>query len=317
MLRALAATAVVVIVVGLLARDVDRHPEWTCGVGNIAPHPEIGGELVYQCYLPATKSGFYLLDVATGEVRPLITDHAWNTDPAWSPDGRRLAYVSTRDGQTDIYVMELASGAVRRLTDSGGWNGNPTWSPDGAWIMFDSARDGTSRSTHNNFRNLFVIRPDGTDLHRVTALPRYNGIPSWSPDGSLIAFHSDRDSEGHLYLMKPDGSEQRTLTTWLGAYSKWSPDGRSIVFSGSDPAFGGGPDVTWSVFTISASGDGLRQLTSESDFWPDWSPNAKWILFARRVLEGRELFVLPAGGGPPIQLTSDGAEKQWPRWRPR
>jgi TolB protein len=310
-------TAVIVLAVGLLARDDGSTNGWNCGMGGVPAHPEIGGELIYNCSTPATSTSFYLLDVATGKVRALISDHAWNTDPAWSPDGQRIAYVSTKDGQTDLYVMALASGAVTRLTNSGGWNGNPTWSPDGAWIMFDSSREGTNPSTHQYWRNLFVVRSDGSELKRLTALPGYNGTPSWSPDGTRVAFSSDRDGFFHLYTMAPDGTDQTTLVASSSSYARWSPDGSRILFHGVDvrdlrdelPPF------------VSVVGVDLKRppqkLTDGHDIWPDWSPDARWISFARLIDDQRELFVAPAAGGEAIRLTWDGSQKGWARWRPR
>jgi Tol biopolymer transport system component len=316
--RALLTTAVIVFAVGLLARDDGTTSRRDCGTAGVPPHPEIGGELIYNCFTPATSTGFYLLDVATGKVRTIIADHAWNTDPAWSPDGSRIAYVSTKDGQTDIYVMELASGAVTRLTSSGGWNGNPTWSPDGAWIMFDSSRDGVSKSPHNYFRNLFVVRLDGRDLHRVTALPRYNGTPAWSPDGKRVAFTSDRSDRYTLYTMSTDGGDVMGLTSWPSGYARWSPDGARVLFHGNEPGdMSEDEDTTPSVYVMPAIGGPPQRLTSGDDLMPDWAPDAHWISFARKIGEGRELFVMPAGGGDAIQLTFDGSDKAWARWRPR
>jgi len=170
-----------------------------CGK-DATPHPEIGGDLLFSCvdFLPRPGTGFYLLDVATGHVRAVIADHAWNTDPAWSPDGERIAYVSTKDGETAIYVMALTDGKVTRLTRGGAWNGNPTWSPDGQWVMFDSSRDGPNAG----MRNLFVVRPDGTDLRRVTRGSDYSGQPSWAPDGKRVAFLLARPHiAGNIFTM--------------------------------------------------------------------------------------------------------------------
>ena len=315
MRRAVVATAVIVLAIGLLARD-DEGTGWDCGTGGVPPHPEIGGELIYNCFTPATSTGFYLLDVATGKVRTLISDHAWNTDPAWSPDGKKLAYVSTRDGETDIYVLEIASGAVTRLTSDGSWNGNPTWSPDGAWIMFDSSRLGTNPSKHQYWRNLFTVRPDGSQLTQITGLGGYNGVPSWSPDGTRVAFSSDRSGEFHLYTMAPNGTEQSLLTDALSSYARWSRDGSRILFAASD-AQDTNEDRPNFVYVTTVRQPAPQRITDGDDIRPDWSSDEHWISFARRVGEQREIFAARADGGGVVRLTWDGSGKDWARWRPR
>jgi TolB protein len=309
--------AIVAALVALpLAACSARTAAGDCGVSGLAPHPEIGGELVYTCFDPVNKSEMFLLDVTTGRVRPLTADHAWTTDPAWSPDGTRIAYVSTKDGQTDIYVMGLADGEITRLTHDGGWNGNPTWSPDGSWIMFDSARDGVNPSPHNNFRNLFLVRPDGTDLRRLTHLPRYNGSPSWGPTGARIAFVSDRDDTFNVFTMTPDGSEERQLTHWHGAdvgagYARWSPDGARLVFGVSGPKQVPPPKLYW----ISVDGGEPHELTTGG--MADWSADGRWIAFHREESDRDQIFVVRPDGTGLTQLTTDRTWKAWARWRPR
>ena len=158
-----------------LAACSARSPNGDCGLTGIAPHPEIGGELVYTCFDPVNKSEMFLLDVTTGRVRPLTADHAWTTDPAWSPDGARIAFVGTR------IFPELAS---------------PKFGPP--------AR-----------QDVFAVRPDGTDLRRLTG-PHGDGYafgasgqsPTWWPDGSRLFFDSQRQvNEGPTtYVMNADGS---------------------------------------------------------------------------------------------------------------
>lgn len=312
----LVAFAVIVLSVGLAACG-SPVSETKCGK-DAAPHPEIGGEILFSCvdFLPRPGTGFYLLDVATGQVRPIIADHAWNTDPAWSPDGERIAYVSTRDGETAIYVMALADGKVARLTRGGGWNGNPTWSPDGEWIMFDSSRDGPSAGA----RSLFVVRPDGSDLRRVTHGPDYMGQPSWSPDGKRVAFTWARPHvASSIFTMSPDGRDQRQLTHREGdeeigdGYGRWSPDGSRIVFLTSEPSTWKDAPADSSLFVISADGAETRRLGGDPGLgMPDWSPDGLWIAFRL----GTDLFVVRPDGRDVTRLTLDGVDKDWPRWRP-
>lgn len=296
-----------------------------CGLSGVTPHPEIGGELVYSCDPVYPKTAFYLLDVTSGRVRVIVDDRGWNGDPAWSPDGKRLAYVSTKDGAYDIHVRDLEAGTVHNLTMNGIWNGNPTWSPDGTWIMFDSAREGALWSddlrekNYWNFRNLFVVRPDGTELRRLTRLPGYNGNPSWSPRGTRVAFLSDRGGTYNVFTMGLDGEDQRQLTYWDidevgagGGYARWSPDGTRLVFQGrradADRESPG-------LYVMSAEGGEMHLITNVKDWMPDWSPTGGWIAFVRSTEPAQIWAVRPDGSGL-TQLTSGKNAKTWPRWRP-
>lgn len=296
-----------------------------CGLSGVTPHPEIGGELVYSCDPVYPKTVFYLLDVATGQVRVIVDDRGWNGDPAWSPDGKRLAYVSTKDGAYDIHVRDLEAGTVHNLTMNGIWNGNPTWSPDGTWIMFDSAREGALWSddlrekNYWNFRNLFVVRPDGTELRRLTRLPGYNGNPSWSPRGTRVAFLSDRGGTYNVFTMGLDGEDQRQLTYWDidevgagGGYARWSPDGTRLVFQGRRPD---ADRESPGLYVMSAEGGEMHLITNVKDWMPDWSPTGGWIAFVRSTEPAQIWAVRPDGSGL-TQLTSGKNAKTWPRWRP-
>lgn len=144
--------------------------------------------------------------------------------PAWSPDGRMIAYFSAKLEGGDIYVMRPDGSAKRDVTQSDGPRANeyPTWSPDGEWIAYISyGREG-------NFE-IWRIKVDGSCRSNLTARPEADTWPSWSPDGRRIAFVSDRSGARELYTMRPDGSDLRRLTSTPGAnenYPSWTADGQ-------------------------------------------------------------------------------------------
>jgi Tol biopolymer transport system component len=292
-----------------------------CGVNGVRPHPEIGGEILYTCYAqPGGHGGLFLLDIATGHVRALTSDRAWSYGADWSPDASQIVYMSTRDGRSDLYVMDLLNGGrVRRLTNGRGFNEEPSWSRDGAWIVFQSTRDGIRAplGPGRNYKDLYAVRPDGTDVRRLTTLPGFNGNPAWGPGGSRLAFGSDRDGNFDIFSMAADGGDQRQLTDFhrsggFAAFARWSPDGSRIVFNASNPA----PGPLASIYSIPADGGQPYRITTGFDLRPDWSPDGQWIVFIRQWQGSWELFVARPDGSDVTQLTWDKAVKDVPRWRP-
>ncbi len=144
--------------------------------------------------------------------------------PRWSPDGKHVAWVSTRHGNQEIYTITAEGKDVRRLTNDVAADNNPSWAPDGKKLAFASARAG-------NFE-IYTMSADGSNVRRLTRGPALDYWPVWSPDGKRIAFTSNRDGNYEIYLMGADGTGQRNLTRHPGQdnYATWSPDGKRIAF---------------------------------------------------------------------------------------
>lgn len=121
----------------------------------------------------------YVMNADGSGVIRLTNDFGHDSEPAWSPDGRRIAFSSDRDGDWDIYVMNADGSDVRRLTDNSDADSQPAWSPDGQRIAFVSDRDGDGE--------IYVMNADGTEVRRLTDNSAWDGNPVWSPDGRLIA----------------------------------------------------------------------------------------------------------------------------------
>jgi Tol biopolymer transport system component len=188
--------------------------------------------------------------------------------PSWSPDGKRIAFVSGRNWILgyDIYVMDANGRNQRRLTNNGGGDRSPSWSPDSKRIAFSSHKDG-------NF-DIYVIDANGRNQRRLTNNRHKDFQPSWSPDGKRIAFISDRDGHVHegwstdeIYVMDADGSNQQRLTNHPNNdYSpSWSSDSKRIAFVSHR-------DGNGEIYMIDADGGNLQNLTNNprSDVSPAW-----------------------------------------------
>jgi WD40 repeat protein len=191
-------------------------------------------------------------------LEPLVRHRAYDDQAALSPDGTTLAFVSSRSGNADIWLLDMRTRQVRNLTNAPGGDFRPAWSPDGTWIAFSCdraslnprlpARDFTIRHS----TEIHIVRPDGTGLRRVSVDGAFAGSPSWSPDGTRLAFYTApigevakitaaRRLRGTTQIETLElATGQRTVLT-TGDGEKWSPHwvgGQAIAYVSGGPEGG-------------------------------------------------------------------------------
>jgi TolB protein len=217
---------------------------------------------------PALAIGDHIRELINGKSTPRDVQ-----TPAWSPDGRKLAFVSQRDGNAEIYVMSADGSEQQNLTRQPASDSHPSWSPNGRKLAFVSRRDGNSE--------IYVMNADGSGLRNLTRTPSADRDPAWSPDGRAIAFVQEcmprpgdprwRCGATYLRVVNADGSGLRRLTTHRGhaLTPSWSADGKTIRYGG---------------YLVYADGSGSKKL-HEVRIWTNrnialdgvWSPDGQRI----------------------------------------
>lgn len=208
-------------------------PEWLAATGVEAQYPAFspqGNRLAWRHNTSHTD--IFRLPLTRGsETAALLTNPIASTarevSPRYSPDGKRVAFVSNRSGSDEIWVCGSEGENPIRLTSfHGPLAGSPSWSPDGKHIVFDCRPDGNA--------DLYVVGADGGQPRRLTTDQAEDIVPSWSRDGQWIYFTSNRgDSGGRLQIWKiaPDGSKAEQMTKQGGFEPFESPDGKWIYFT--------------------------------------------------------------------------------------
>jgi Tol biopolymer transport system component len=238
----------------------------------------------------------------TGRI-PLTGTNANNDRPAWSPDGSRIAFVSSRDGNNEIYVMNADGSGQTRLTNNSISDVDPVWSPDGSRIAFvTEVFSGTLLS------NIHVMNADGTGQMALTT-SNDDHDPVWSPDSSRIAFASGRTGNDEIFVMFANGSSQLNVTNnpALDEQPAWSPNGAQIAFVTNR-------DGTEEIYRMNVNGSSQTRVTNHfaEDTDLAWSPDGTQIAFTD---DGSGVFVVTLSNNAVTPLATQGNEGA-PNWQP-
>lgn len=233
----------------------------------------------------------HLLDIDRHLLLPFPRLEGEQCCPAWSPDGRHLAFTSGPDAE--VYIADAFGAHLRRLTEESAFDGSVSWSPDGRRLFFISFRYGMS-----NFYTLSVDAPQ--DVHRFSDHNTGDHTLAVSPDGQQAAFVSFRRERWSIYIMDISGSRVRPLvqTDAISLAPRWSPDGQQLVFVSH-------ADDNQDIYAIHADGSNMRRLTTDpaADYAPAWSPDGQEIVFISDRDGEAEVYIMRSDGSDVRRLT--------------
>lgn len=227
--------------------------------------------------------------------------------PVWSPDGKKVAYVSFELKKPVIYVHELATGRRIVLSNQKGNNSAPSWSPDGSKLAVSLSRDGNTQ--------VYSINADGSNLRRLTNGSSIDTEPQWSADGNSIYFTSDRGGNPQIYRMSANGesaggAQRVTFKHGFVTSPRLSPDGRYLAYVART---GGGYKLQLLELK---SGEVTSMTNTGHDETPTFAANGKFILYATRVNGRPVLAAVSVDGNVKQVLSIPGSDVREPAWGP-
>ncbi len=226
--------------------------------------------------------------------------------PSWSPDGRKLAYVSFESGNSAIYIQDISTGAREKVASFRGINGAPSFSPDGRQLALTLSRSGNPE--------IYVMDLGSRSLRQLTTASAIDTEPVWSPDGGSIYFTSDRGGRPQIYRV-PAGGGSASRVTFEGNYNATA----SVAFDGKKIAVVQGSGNNYRIALMDSSLGGARWTSlspGSLDESPSFAPNASMVLYAAREGGRGVLYAVSADARVRQRLVVANADVREPAWSP-
>ena len=269
--------------------------------GEVFPRfSPVGKKISFAGYAPGKPTDICVMSSDGSNCLNLTNSPGVNEEShCWSPDEQRIVYAKSESGRCSVWVMNANDGSNKVQLTNGPYDVYPDWSPDGNYITF--AR-GMTPGASIKFEQIFVMNADGTNVHRLTytANAAWDGYPSWSPDGTKIAFHSTRGGNWWReqvfvgdFVVNTSGDPQLlnqiniTTPPYRNGWPRWSPEGTRIVFVRA-------PYNTWinDIWVVDADGSNQVQLTNTPgipEVFPDWGMICPVIVATIDIYPNRDL----------------------------
>ena len=314
---------------------VGRHIDWAPDGRYLAVTDKGGPEEPFRIYLADARTG------AKRAVTEAPARSIGDMSPAFSPDGKRLAFLrSPSSGVTELCVAPAGGGEVRQLTSDSRVILSQTWTPDGKSLIFSSnrtggfylwqiaagggtprrlpaigdgatdpafTRDGRRMAYSQFFKDTNIWRAEtagGRPPRPVISSTQYDSSPQYSPDGKRVAFRSSRSGYHEIWISDANGRRPVQLTHFDGPLTgtpRWSPDGKWIAFDTR-------PEGQADIYVAPSEGGQARRMTTETseDVVPSWSRDGRWVYFASNRGGAWQTWKLPFAGGAKVQVTRNG-----------
>ena len=235
--------------------------------------------------------------------------HSVTVDPTFSPDGKRMVFISVSLGREQLFAMNLDGSDPVQLTRDDADHEDPAWSPDGSTIAFVWIQGAVER--------IYLMNADGTNPRPLTPPGVRTIHPNWSPDGTRVAYCTDDDlkppykNPAAIFSIEVRGGRiTRLISGGINTYPAWSPDGREIAFRRMVG------EMNSEVFLANADGSGARNLSNHPAFdgWPAWSPDGKRIAFASNRNANYQIFVMNRDGTDVRLVANTEGRATAPQW---